>query len=58
MQLNTSGLWEYDEDENNSDVVKDITKELLECGNLGLGFDAGFTWPSVWKHTNNRKYSM
>ncbi len=44
MQLNTSGLAKYDDGNNNSDVVKDITKGAMLGGNLGLGFDVGFTY--------------
>ncbi|QZK89838.1 DUF5723 family protein [Flavobacterium sp. CHNK8] len=44
MQLNTSGLAKYDDENNESDVVKDITNGALLGGNLGLGFDAGFTY--------------
>ncbi len=44
MQLNTSGLAKYDDENNDSDVVKDITKGVMLGGNLGFGFDAGFTY--------------
>ncbi len=44
MQLNTSGVAKYGEEDNNADAGKDIRKGLLLGGNLGLGFDAGFTY--------------
>ena len=43
-QINTSGIAKYDDEGDESDVVKDITKRAFLGGNLGLGFDAGFTY--------------
>ena len=42
--LNTSGIAKYDDKDDDSDVAKDIKKRALMGGNLGLGFDAGFTY--------------
>lgn len=44
LQLNTSGIAKYDDKDYEPNVVKDITKRALLGGNLGLGFDAGFTY--------------
>ena len=44
LQINTSGIAKYDDKGYEADVVKDITKRALLGGNLGLGFDAGFTY--------------
>lgn len=44
MQLNTSGIAKYDDENNNPNLLKDITKRAFLGGNLGLGFDAGFTY--------------
>ena len=44
LQINTSGIAKYDDEGNESNVVKDITKRAFLGGNLGLGFDAGFTY--------------
>ena len=44
LQLNTSGIAPYDDEDYEPNVVKDITKRALLGGNLGLGFDAGFTY--------------
>ena len=44
VQLNTSGFAQYNDDKNDIDVVKDITNRALLGGNLGIGFDAGFTY--------------
>ena len=44
LQINTSGIAKYDDEGDESDVVKDITKRAFLGGNLGLGFDAGFTY--------------
>jgi hypothetical protein len=43
LELNTSGLSKYNDDNYEPNVVKDITKRALG-GNLGLGLDAGFTY--------------
>lgn len=44
LQLNTSGIAQYDDQDYEPNVAKDITKRALLGGNLGLGFDAGFTY--------------
>lgn len=44
MMLNTSGIAKYDDEGDNSDVVRDIQKRAFLGGNLGLGFDAGITY--------------
>lgn len=44
LQLNTSGLASYFDSNNDVDVQKDVTKRTLLGGNLGLGFDLGFTY--------------
>jgi len=44
LQLNTSGIAKYDDENYEPNVVKDITKRAFLGGNLGLGFDAGFTY--------------
>ncbi|SDH24934.1 hypothetical protein SAMN04488062_105184 [Flavobacterium omnivorum] len=44
LQLNTSGIAKYDDDNYEPNIVKDITKRAFLGGNLGLGFDAGFTY--------------
>ncbi|MDO5978027.1 DUF5723 family protein [Flavivirga spongiicola] len=44
LELRTSGLASLSDDESDSDsVVKDLKKRILFGGNLGLGFDVGFT---------------
>lgn len=44
LQLNTSGFKEYFDENATPNVTKDIIKRALLGGNLGLGFDAGFTY--------------
>lgn len=44
LQLNTSGIARYNDEDHDSNVAKDITKRALLGGNLGLGLDAGFTY--------------
>ncbi|MFV8369199.1 DUF5723 family protein [Flavobacterium sp. LB2R40] len=44
LQLNTSGIAKYDDKDYEPNVVKDITRRALLGGNLGLGFDLGFTY--------------
>jgi hypothetical protein len=44
MQLNASGIAKYNDENNDLDVVKDVTKGALLGGDLGLGFDVGFTY--------------
>jgi hypothetical protein len=55
LELNTSGLSKYNDENYEPNVVKDITKRALLGGNLGLGLDAGFTYPK--KHTDYSKYN-
>ncbi|MGO4822593.1 MULTISPECIES: DUF5723 family protein [unclassified Flavobacterium] len=43
-ELNTSGVAKYFEDDYEGDAASDIIKKTLFGGNLGLGFDAGFTY--------------
>jgi hypothetical protein len=51
LELNTSGLSNYNDEIYEPNVVKDITKRALLGGNLGLGLDAGFTYYPK-KHTD------
>ena len=44
LELNTSGITQYNDENYEPNVVKDITKRALLGGNLGLGLDAGFTY--------------
>ena len=44
LQLNTSGIAKYDDEDYEPNVVKDITKRAFLGGNLGLGLDAGLTY--------------
>ncbi|TDE43833.1 hypothetical protein E0I26_09420 [Flavobacterium rhamnosiphilum] len=44
LQLNTSGIAKYDDEDYEPNAVKDITKRAFLGGNLGLGFDAGLTY--------------
>lgn len=44
MLLNTSGIAKYDDVDDDSDIAKDIKKRAFLGGNLGLGFDVGFTY--------------
>jgi hypothetical protein len=44
MQLNTSGISKYLDEDYEGDVVADIRKKALFGGDLGLGFDVGFTY--------------
>ncbi|SHM46448.1 DUF5723 family protein [Flavobacterium xinjiangense] len=44
LQLNTSGIAKYDDEDYNGDVAKDIKNKALFGGNLGVGFDAGLTY--------------
>jgi hypothetical protein len=44
LQLNTSGFARYYDENAAINVAKDITNRALLGGNLGLGFDAGFTY--------------
>jgi len=44
LQLNTSGFARYNDENVVIDVTKDITNRAFLGGNLGLGFDAGFTY--------------
>lgn len=44
LQLNTSGISSYIDENSEVDVASDIQKKTLLGGNLGLGFDLGFTY--------------
>ena len=44
LELNTSGITQYNDENYEPNVLKDITKRALLGGNLGLGLDAGFTY--------------
>lgn len=44
LELNTSGIAKYTEDDYEGDIVKDITQKAFFGGNLGLGFDVGLTY--------------
>jgi hypothetical protein len=45
LELNTSGLAKYDDDDYDKDnVTKDAVKKAFLGGNLGFGFDAGVTY--------------
>jgi hypothetical protein len=44
LQLNTSGVARYNDENADIDVAKDVTNRALLGGNLGLGLDAGFTY--------------
>jgi hypothetical protein len=44
LQLNTSGIAKYDDEDYNGDVAKDIRSKVFFGGNLGVGFDAGLTY--------------
>ena len=44
MRLNTSGISKYIADDYDGDVATDVRKQLLLGGDLGLGFDLGFTY--------------
>jgi len=44
MSLNTSGISKYTKDNYDGDVATDVRKQLLFGGDMGLGFDAGFTY--------------
>jgi hypothetical protein len=43
-QLNTSGISDYIDENSDVDVASDLQKKTLLGGNLGLGFDLGFTY--------------
>lgn len=43
-QLNTSGISAYIEEDSEVDAASDIQKKAFFGGNLGLGFDMGFTY--------------
>ncbi|HEY4618941.1 MAG TPA: DUF5723 family protein [Flavobacterium sp.] len=43
-QLNTSGISPYIEEDSDVDAASDIQKKTFLGGNLGLGFDLGFTY--------------
>jgi hypothetical protein len=44
LTLNTSGISKYTDDGYDGDVATDVRKQLLLGGDLGLGFDLGFTY--------------
>lgn len=44
LQLHTSGITKYDDEDDDTDIAKDIRKKAFLGGNLGLGFDFGFTY--------------
>ena len=44
LKLNTSGVASYNNENGEIDLAKDITNRAFLAGNLGLGFDAGFTY--------------
>ena len=44
LTLNTSGISKYIADGYDGDVATDVRKQLLLGGDLGLGFDLGFTY--------------
>ncbi|KDN56155.1 DUF5723 family protein [Flavobacterium seoulense] len=44
LSANTSGVSKYLADDYDGDVATDIQKQVLFGGNLGLGFDLGFTY--------------
>jgi len=44
ITLNTSGISKYTAEGYDGDTTKDISKQLLFGGDLGLGFDLGFTY--------------
>lgn len=44
LTLNTSGISKYIADGYNGDVATDVRKQVLLAGDLGLGFDLGFTY--------------
>ena len=53
LEVRTSGLASLTDDESGSNsVVKDLKKRVLFGGNLGLGFDIGFT------HQLNKRWSL
>jgi hypothetical protein len=50
MQLNTSGIATYLDEEYEGDIATDFQKKALFGGNLGLGLDLGFTYyPEKYK---------
>lgn len=44
LELRTSGISKYTADDYDGDVATDVRKQLLFGGDLGLGFDLGFTY--------------
>lgn len=44
LQLNTSGMAQYNDTNNNSNAGADVKKGILLGGNLGLGLDLGLTY--------------
>jgi hypothetical protein len=44
LQLNTSGISQYDDENYTADVASDIRKKVVLGGNLGVGIDFGLTY--------------
>ncbi|TRW98029.1 DUF5723 family protein [Flavobacterium gawalongense] len=44
LELNTSGISKYIDEDYSGDVVRDIKQKVFFGGDLGLGFDAGLTY--------------
>lgn len=44
LELNTSGISKYIDEDYSGDVVRDIKQKAFFGGDLGLGFDAGLTY--------------
>lgn len=44
LTLNTSGISKYTDENYDGDVATDVRKQLLFGGDMGLGFDLGFTY--------------
>lgn len=44
LEINTSGISKYLEDDYDGDPASDIKKKMLFGGDLGIGFDAGITY--------------
>ena len=44
LQLNTSGIAQYDDENYSADVASDIRKKVVLGGNLGVGIDLGLTY--------------
>ncbi|PRZ23931.1 DUF5723 family protein [Flavobacterium granuli] len=44
LRLNTSGIAQFTAEDYDGDIARDIRKKALFGGDLGLGFDVGFTY--------------